>query len=157
MVLEWPVLPLPTPHTCSSWGIAIVSIKTTSILDLGPRMPLLLPSVSPGAESVPWGPQSAFFHLKLHCHHPFLWVEGLGVLGRGSQVLFKGFIGHGGGEHVGGIRGQRAVLVQSSEKRSRYQDGLQCMMKKEEAVSGRALRVGQEQGYEVERSLFLQP
>lgn len=31
------------------------------------------------------------------------------------------------------------------------------MRKKEEAVSGRALRVGQEQEYEVERSLFLQP
>lgn len=48
MVLEWPVLPLPTPLTCSSWGIAIVSIKTTSILDLGPRMLLLFHSVSRG-------------------------------------------------------------------------------------------------------------
>ena len=104
MVLEWPVLPLPTPHTCSSWGIAIVSIKTTSILDLGPRMPLLFPSISPGAESAPWGPQSTFFPLKLHCHHPVLWVEALGILGRGLRSSSEGLLDMGEGSMLGDMR-----------------------------------------------------
>lgn len=30
MVVEWPELPLPTPHICSSWKIAAIAIKTTS-------------------------------------------------------------------------------------------------------------------------------
>lgn len=41
MVLEWLVLPPPTPHICS-WETATITIKTPWFLDLAPGMPLRL-------------------------------------------------------------------------------------------------------------------
>ena len=101
MVLEWPVLPLPTPHTCSSWGIAIVSIKTTSILDLGPRMLLLFHCVSRG-QSLRLGAPKCFLPSEVALSSPLPLGGRSGCPGEGPQVLFRGFIGHGGGEHDGG-------------------------------------------------------
>ena len=60
MVLEWPVLPLLTPHICSSWGIAIISIKTTSDFRLGPRYASTAPLHLPGGQSLALGDPQVF-------------------------------------------------------------------------------------------------
>lgn len=69
MVLEWLVLPPPTPHLLL--GHCHHHNKDSMIFRLGPRYASVVPT-SWGVESGPWEPRNAFLRLKPCCHHPFL-------------------------------------------------------------------------------------